>query len=1077
MGASLLSFAASRLRRLAAVEGNLSRCLAAYASVLLVTSVFAGTASASASMVAASEYSSCAVTTTGAVQCWGANMYGQLGDGTTMPQNTPVTVTGLGATATAVAVAGNHSCALLSDGSVKCWGINDAGQLGNASTINSPTPVIVSGLSSVVLIATGRSHTCAILLGGGLKCWGSNSYGQLGDGTTTDRSSPRDVLGGLSSGVASVSGGLTHTCATLASGALKCWGTNSYGQIGDSSVAGTLRTLPVDVVGLSSGVSRTALGAYSSCALTTAGGVKCWGKGDGGNVGDGTYTNRATPADVIGLQSGVATIAHGSQHVCASLINGSVRCWGSNATGALGNNTTSTASRPVNVVGLTGGIAAVAAGLDHSCALLAASGGITCWGSNASGQAGDGGGTGAYAPVDVAGLSSGVGVVSAGSGHACAVSTAGSVQCWGRNDSGQLGDGTKIDRWTPTPVVGLSSGIVALATGQQHTCALTSTGGVKCWGLNGLGALGDGTTTERLTPVDTIGLSLGVVAISAFGQHTCALLTGDAVKCWGYNGNGQLGDNTTTLRSVPTDVTGLGSGVTFVSAGNSATCAVQNGAAFCWGQNSSGQLGTGNTTSVLVPTAVSILTSGVAKVITGYLHTCGLTLTGAAYCWGSNNSANLGDGSNTNRIVPTPVSGLSSGTTGISPGGDFTCAADSSNSAKCWGATFYGELGVGYLPFRSLNVPTNLPALGGITSSVSAGYQFACAKTTSGGAKCWGNNGNGQLGNGTSSTRKFPSSSVVGFPANFVTTTTVSAAPNPSLIGQSVGLTATISGISPSGTANFKDGGLSIGGCSSVTLAAGMATCATFVLAVGSHSLQVDYSGDANNMASSSLVLTQVVTPLPATATLQSSINPSIAPQTVTFTASVSGVSPTGTVSFYDGAQLIAGCAAVALSGGSPATATCGPLSTLGNGHHIITALYAGDFSNAANQGLIAQTVTQNASAGIPLLTAGANHSCAVSTGGTLRCWGGNDYGQLGNSALVDVAIPTQVAGMASGIKAAAAGRDHACAQTMAGGVLCWGYGYYGAVGDGSSVDRNVPVSVSGFANGTRALAAGDHHA
>ena len=636
---------------------------------------------------------SVAVTTAGAVQCWGWNAYGQLGDGTTTDRATPVAVSGLGATATVVATSYTHTCALLSNGTVKCWGQNGAGQLGDATTTSSLTPVTVSGLTSVVAIAAGWSHTCALLSSGGLKCWGFNAYGTLGDGTTTNRAAPVDVLGGLTSGVASVAGGYLHTCATLTSGALKCWGSNNYGQVGDNSVAGTVRTSPVDVVGLGSGVSTTSLGAYSSCALMTSGGVKCWGYGGSGNIGDGAYTNRPTPVDVTGLQSGVATIAHGWYHVCASLTSGSVRCWGSNSTGELGCNTTSSGGQPVNVVGLAGGIASVSAGNGQTCGLVAASGGITCWGSNAFGQLGDGGGTNVFTPMDVPGQTSGVNVVSAGYHHACALNTAGAVQCWGKNDWGQLGDGTQVDRLLPTPVVGLSSGVVALTSGQQHTCALTSAGGVKCWGYNGTGTLGDGATTVRFTPVDTVGLSSGVAAISAYGNHTCAVMTTGAAKCWGWNIRGQLGDNSTTNRLVPTDVTGLGSGVTFVSAGNGSSCAVQNGAAFCWGQNSSGQLGTGNTTSVLVPTAVSVLTSGVSTVITGYFHTCGRTLAGAAYCWGNNNSANLGDGSYTNRSAPTPVSGLASGTTGIAPGGDFTCAVDSGNSAKCWGNTFYGALG------------------------------------------------------------------------------------------------------------------------------------------------------------------------------------------------------------------------------------------------------------------------------------------------------------------------------------------------------------------------------------------------
>ena len=286
--------------------------------------------------------------------------------------------------------------------------------------------------------------------------------------------------------------------------------------------------------------SAVSVGQSHTCALTTVGGLECWGRNNLGQLGDGATTDSTAPVGVVGLTSGVAAVSAGGSHTCALTTAGGLKCWGGNFVGQLGDGTTTTRLTPVDVTGLTSGVAAVSTGRDLSCALTTA-GGLKCWGDNFYGELGDGTTTTRLTPVDVTGLTSGVASVSAGLEHVCAVTTSGGLKCWGLNDFGQLGDGTATDRTTPVDVVGLTSGVAAVSTGRKHSCAVTTVGGLKCWGFGGSGQLGDGTFTDRTEPVNVSGLTSGVAAVSAGGFHTCALTTAGGLKCWGFNGQGQLG--------------------------------------------------------------------------------------------------------------------------------------------------------------------------------------------------------------------------------------------------------------------------------------------------------------------------------------------------------------------------------------------------------------------------------------------------------------------------------------------------------------------------------------------------------
>ncbi len=355
------------------------------------------------------------------------------------------------------------------------------------------------------------------------------------------------------------SAGSGHSCAITPAGGVKCWGDNNLGQLGDGTTVD--RYGPVDVVGLNSGVVSIAAGQYHTCALTGTGAVKCWGYNFYGQLGDGTTTDRFTPVNVNGLTSGVVAIAAGSSHNCALTNTGGVKCWGINYFGEIGDGTNTDRHSPVSVSGLTSGAWYIAAGDDHTCAIPAA-GPPKCWGWNAYGQLGDGTTTNRNAPVDVVGMPTSAASIDGGEWHTCAVTSVGGILCWGENGDGQLGDGTTNDHTTPhgvcadaacsSPLYGIS-----VDAGDAHTCALTGASNLLCWGDNSYGQAGDASPTDHLTPINVAGLAPGAAAVAAGDYHTCAVTTDGGVKCWGANFFGQVGDGTTSHRATPTDVLGL----------------------------------------------------------------------------------------------------------------------------------------------------------------------------------------------------------------------------------------------------------------------------------------------------------------------------------------------------------------------------------------------------------------------------------------------------------------------------------------------------------------------------------------
>lgn len=361
------------------------------------------------------------------------------------------------------------------------------------------TSTVLGPLTHVAAVQAGESSICALTTDSIAKCWGFNLWGAPEQGSMFFHPVKVSEFGS----VLSVSTEFSHICAVTTNGGVKCAGNNTFGQLGNGSTTGGFG--PVDVVGIHNARS-VSVGAQDSCALLTTGGVMCWGDNSLGQLGDGTTTQRLTPVSVSGLTSGVEAISTGVNHACAVMSDHSLRCWGNNGFGQLGDGTTT--------IHLT--------------------------------------------PFTLSSLGANVKTVSAGAQYTCAVLMNGEAKCWGNNSFAQLGDGTTDQRNTPTTVVGLTSGVMDIATGGNHTCAVINTGGVKCWGRNRFGELGNGQTSTfvTFTPIDVVGLPDHVKAISASpDEYTCVILESGQVMCWGHNRYGQLGDGTQTDHSSPQFVT------------------------------------------------------------------------------------------------------------------------------------------------------------------------------------------------------------------------------------------------------------------------------------------------------------------------------------------------------------------------------------------------------------------------------------------------------------------------------------------------------------------------------------------
>lgn len=657
---------------------------------------------------------------------------------------------------TSVAAGHSHTCGVVA-GKVWCWGTNGAGQSSAAGDpeFPFPTPVCVTpgpGCSpmSAIAVAAGYSFTCALLSdGGGVKCWGGNSYGQLGNGVSTYENTPP----------------------------------------GDVCVSGTGATcVPLTGVKAIYAGYQTACAVMKAGAGTAEGEVRCWGRGSSGELGDG-----------LGTDSMVAT------KVCA--------------TGAW-DEASGTCAGGAALAGVT----SVGVGQYHTCAVakVSATNGAFCWGDYSNNQIGDAYAAEQHNPVPVCqgaftpsggarcpqlvDVDPGPAALAAGYYDACVVTSTKGVVCWGANSYGQLGDGTTTDPLATVAVCasgtsdgargctggGALTGATAIALGDSYGCAVVANGQVRCWGHDSSSRLGRGVGAVASTialPVCKSGVDATCVPLTGAtmlaadeGDHTCAATTA-GLECWGENADGELGIGATDYqpRAAPVCATGSNtscvpfSGATQVAAAFGQACArMDDGTARCWGYDFSDPRYADyvpNPTTLCADAAAPCTPlRNVTQVAVGASFACALQSTGQIRCLGDGSCGQLGDnvvtscGEYNNITVPSPVcaSGTGAGCipfTGavqVAAAAAAACALDGQGRAWCWGDNTYGQIGMGPSTAAFASLPTRVCAAGGgstcqspppFVSLTAGGYHF-CGLTGDGHVYCWGDNSDSQIGDG-----------------------------------------------------------------------------------------------------------------------------------------------------------------------------------------------------------------------------------------------------------------------------------------------------------------------------------------
>ena len=1079
--------------------------------------------------VAAGDFHSLARKGDGTVMAWGRNSQGQLGDNTTTNRLIPTSIPSLTGVAN-VAAGSAQSVALKTDGTVWAWG---QGPNGNNTSTQSTVPVQATGLTNVAEVAAS-DHILARKADGTVWAWGNNTEGQLGDGTFTARLVPTQITS--VTGFAAIGTGFFASYGIRTSGTALAWGDNSEAQLGYGFYGGSYTTpfamdgengigilnldATVTTFASISGVSLSSLNTSNTVIFNSiVSGTPISIAGGEYKIDSGAYTSapgtinpgqsvtvRQTASSICNTNT-VATLTVGVSTRTYSITT--VACDSTPATvtffnqvnvplGATITSNTVTISgiNQVTAISIVGGQYSIGCtGTFMASASTITSGQTVCIRVTASASAD----TVTTATLTVGTASFNFRVVTpvagsfvvtpkvvGGGGHAVGLRSDGSVYAWGDNLYGQLGDGTTTDRRVPTAVQ--LSGVQQVAAGAFFSVALRSDGTVWTWGRNDQGQLGDGTTTNRRVPLPAAGLT-GVVQVSAGWDYVVARKSDGTVWGWGYNGEGQLADGSFLNRSAPVQATGFTPAASVAAGLYHVLATKTDNTLWAWGYNSEGQLGDGTTLNRSAPVQL-MGQSGIVGVAVGEFHSLARKSDGTVLSWGRNTSGQLGDGTLTPRITPGLVPSLS-GVAEIDADRSHSLARKSDGSVWTWGSNANGQIGDGGIsnrlsPFQVLGVPAS--------QAIGAGFRASYAIDNEGVVWSWGDNADGQLGDNTTTSHslaaRIPSPANDDFfrlsgtdtrPEVFSFNPAFGVTPNTQVASNTITVSGLRNGVSSPVT--VTGGEVSING-GAFSAAAAFVVNGTTVQARALSSSAFSTTtqatvtiGGATGRSSTFYVRTRrdaTARSVRPQAAAGNGHSYTLTPGGIIVAAGYNGNGQLANGTTFSSPQLraiggVAGIVSIA-SGDYHGLALKNDGTLLAWGYNA-----SGQLGNGTDTNLGLSFVNVTGLTNVESIAAGANHSVARKSDGTVWAWGLNNQGQVGNgTTTLRYLTPTSVTGL-SGVTAIASGSRHVLALLADGTVRAWGANEYGQLGDGTTTQRIAPVTVSSLSGVVAIAAAGNH--